>query len=49
MEHPHNVEVEPTELKRAQDTWHGFVDVSKYSLVAIIIIVSFLGITFIDW
>lgn len=49
MDHQHNVEVQPTELQRAEDTWHGFVEVSKYSLIAIVVIVSFLGIAFIDW
>ena len=49
MEHSHNVEVEPTELERAEKTWIGFVEASKYSLIGIVIIVSFLGIAFIDW
>lgn len=49
MEHSHNVDVDPTEQQKSEDTWHGFVEASKQSLIAIILILSFLGITFIDW
>lgn len=35
-DHHHPVDVDPQSLQRAQTNWHGFVQLIKYSTIAII-------------
>jgi hypothetical protein len=44
--HHHPVEIDPQELKRAQNTWHGFTNLLKFSVIGVCAILGLLLLAF---
>ena len=44
-----NTKSDPKELKKAEALWGNFMEYSKWSIVAIVILLAILGIALIDW
>jgi hypothetical protein len=40
------VDIDPQELKRTQQTWHGFTNLLKYSVIGIFLILGLLLLAF---
>jgi len=47
-DHP-PVQADPKDIERAQTMWHSVTTISKWTIVAIVILVGLLGVVFIDW
>lgn len=43
------VKADAKELKRSQEMWENFTEISKWSIIATVVILALLGIVFIDW
>lgn len=46
---PKPVTPDPKEVKKAEEFWGKFTEFSKWSIIAIAIVLALLGFAFVDW
>lgn len=49
MAKPQNIDVDPAQLAEAKEGWGRFTKLLKWSVIASVAVLVFLGLVFIDW